>query len=435
MRVVESAGFYYPDSTGGTEVYVSSLSRNLQAHVIECIVAAPAQKTSHYLHEGIEVFRYPVPELLFRGEIQGRVPPREFEEFERWLCDQRADVYHQHSWTTGCGLWHLDAAKRLGLKTVVTVHVPGNICMRGTMLFEGNAPCDGTITPERCASCWLQSKGLPQTVARHMAKLPASLGTLARLPRIGPVLAASALAARRKAELHEMAALADRIVAPCQWLHGTLLRNGLPPGKLVLNRQGIGHQLQDDLPLRRKKTPDTFRFGFLGRWDPVKGIHILVDAFKRLPAEPSVELIVCAVGEGEAAEKYHDEVLRSAGLDHRINFFPAVRQEEVRAFLADLDALVVPSQWLETGPIVVLEAFATGTPVIGSDLGGISELVNHERDGLLVPHNEVGAWTAALKRLANDRALLAHLRDGMRPVRTMSNVADDMANLYRELCA
>ena len=435
MRVIESAGYYFPDSVGGTEVYVSSLAKKLRASGIECIVAAPhrSAKILEYTHEGIEVFRYPFPEQSYRNETQGRVPPRYFGTFEVWLREQHADVYHQHSWTTGCGLWHLQAAKQLGLKTLLTLHVTGNVCMRGTMLFEGRAACDGRIIPERCASCWLQWKGLPVGTAKRVAKFPEVLGGLVRLPRIGPMFAANALAARRKRELHEMATLADRIVAPCNWLYGALLSNGLVPGKLVLNRQGVEHEVQDCVMSRAIQTPDAFRFGFLGRWDPVKGVHILVEAFKRLPADLPVELVVCAVGEGGVPEKYHDEVRRSAALDHRIKIIPTMPHKQVSIFLAGIDALVVPSQWLETGPIVVLEAFAVGTPVIGSDLGGISELVSHECNGLLVPHNDVGAWTAAMIRLATDHALLSQLREGIGPVRTMYDVARDMGMLYRNL--
>ncbi len=57
--------------------------------------------------------------------------------------------------------------------------------------------------------------------------------------------------------------------------------------------------------------------------------------------------------------------------------------------LASYDATVVPSQWLETGPLIVLESFAAGTPVIGSNLGGVAELVSHDRDGWLVPHADM----------------------------------------------
>jgi glycosyltransferase involved in cell wall biosynthesis len=437
MRVVESVGFYFPDSVGGSEVYVSSLANKLQASGIECIVAAPhrSSEASRYIHEGVEVFRYPFPERSERGELQGRVPPRHFTVFETWLREQRADIYHQHSWTTGCGLWHLEAAKRLRLKTVVTVHVPANICMRGTMLFEGHAACDGEIVPERCASCWLQSKGLSRTAARSLAALPESLGPLVRLPRLGPALAARALAAKRQKNLQDMFAAADRVVAVCGWLRDALLANGVPLRKIVLNRHGVGDGTKFGELRPVRASLDALRFGFLGRWDPVKGVHLLVEAFRRLPKSLPVELHILAVSAGADSEEYREAVRRSAGGDPRIHFLPDAHNRRSTEFLASIDALIVPSQWLETGPLVVLEAFAAGVPVIGSNLGGIRELVSDERDGLLVSHADVNAWTAAMVRLASDRGLLERLRQGIGQVRTVSDVAHDMATLYRDLYA
>ena len=81
----------------------------------------------------------------------------------------------------------------------------------------------------------------------------------------------------------------------------------------------------------------------------------------------------------------------------------------------------------------MLEAFAAGKPVIGSDLGGIRELVDHDRNGLLVPHDNVTAWTAAMVRLATESGLLEQLCLGIGPVRTMTDVAHDMAALYGKL--
>jgi glycosyltransferase involved in cell wall biosynthesis len=434
MRVIQSTGFYYPDSTGGTEAYVDALASCLQTQGVECIVAAPlpSEVPVRSVHAGVDVFRYPVPKRWLRREIQGRAPPRRHHFFEDWLRRQQADVYHQHSWTTGCGLWHLKTAKRLGLKTVVTVHVPGNLCMRGTMLYEGRTACDGKILPEKCASCWLQSKGLPASVARGMAKLPQSLGVLQRLPRVGSALTARALAADRIEDLQAMSAAADRIVAVCQWLHDALGANGVPTGKLVLNRQGVAEPRPATLS-KPSRSSGVVRFGFLGRWDPVKGVHVLVEAFRRLPSDLLVTLDICAAVQGRVGERYRDRVQRSGLGDSRVRVLPPIPHREVGAFLSSLDAVAVPSQCLETGPLVVLEAFASGTPVIASDLGGITELVSHGRDGLLVPHDDVNAWTAAMLRLATDQALLERLQSGGRPVRAMSDVATEMAALYREL--
>jgi glycosyltransferase involved in cell wall biosynthesis len=432
MRVIEAAGFYYPDSSGGTEAYVSALAKSLQAQNIDCIVAAPcsSEEPMHYVHERVDVFRYPVPRPR-RREQQRKQPPRNLDIFEDWLRSQRADIYHQHSWTTGCGLWHLEAAKRLGLKTVVTVHVPGSVCMRGTMLYEGRAACDGKIVSEKCGSCWLQSKGMPKSAARGIAKLP-QWRSLRWLPRIGSALTAHGLAADRLDDLQEMSVAADRIVAVCQWLHDALAANGISLGKLLLNRQGVS-ELRRRKFSRSNRFPRVVRFGFLGRWDPVKGVHLLVDAFKRLPLDLPVTLDICAAGEGELGEKYRAQVQRSAVGDPRIQLLRSIPHDAVAQFLAGLDVLAVPSQWLETGPLVVLEAFAAGTPVIGSDLGGITELISVGRNGLLLPHDDVNAWTAVMLRLATDRALLQQLQNGMGPVRTMVDVAGDMAALYKGL--
>jgi len=81
----------------------------------------------------------------------------------------------------------------------------------------------------------------------------------------------------------------------------------------------------------------------------------------------------------------------------------------------------------------VLEAFAAGVPVLGSRLGGIAELVREDVDGILVEPASVAGWTAALRTLATEPDRLARLRTGIRPPRTMTTAAAEMAALYRRL--
>lgn len=76
------------------------------------------------------------------------------------------------------------------------------------------------------------------------------------------------------------------------------------------------------------------------------------------------------------------------------------------------------------------EAFATGVPVIGSNLGGIAELVQHEVNGLLVEPSSPAAWSQAIGRLVQDRDLLRQLRDGIGPCQTMETVANQMLSIY-----
>ena len=99
--------------------------------------------------------------------------------------------------------------------------------------------------------------------------------------------------------------------------------------------------------------------------------------------------------------------------------------------MARHDALVVPSVWLETGPLVVLEAQAAGLYIMGSRLGGIAELISEDGSGELVDAGSVPAWTAAIERSPNAMRAVPWPRP--RAVRTMAAAAAEMAALYRSL--
>jgi glycosyltransferase involved in cell wall biosynthesis len=440
MNVIHALAWYFPDSTGGTEVYVSGLVHELPAFGVGSRIAAAhaGAQSFDYVQDGVDVHRYPFAEAGDLAATRGQRPDQNFDAFIAWLAQQPRGIYHQHSWTASCGLHHISAAKSLGFKTVLTVHVPSNICLRGTMMEFGSAPCDGRVEAGRCASCWSHGRGLSRPMARALGRLPRLVSRAAYRShaesRLLTALGARELAMAKRQQIRAMADAADRIVAVSDWLAGALRRNGISAEKLVLSRQGVDRGFVGQAK-NRYGGNDIFRLGFLGRCDPTKGVYLLVDAFRRLPADVPIELEICAAGTENETEKYRDEILRSAAGDRRIRVRSGIAHAEVGDFLASIDALAVPSQWLETGPLVVLEAFAVGTPVIGSDLGGIKELVSHGRDGLLVAHDDVSAWAATLARLATDRTLLQRLRQRTGPVRTMSDVASDMATVYRELSA
>ena len=115
--------------------------------------AAPAPSEA-YGHAGTAVETYPVNELPAPNEMREGRPHLRFGEFQDRLAAHRGAIYHQHSWSRGCGPHHLRAARELGLRTVLTVHVPGNLCLRGTMLRYGTEPCDGRIEERLCGACW-----------------------------------------------------------------------------------------------------------------------------------------------------------------------------------------------------------------------------------------------------------------------------------------
>jgi glycosyltransferase involved in cell wall biosynthesis len=146
-----------------------------------------------------------------------------------------------------------------------------------------------------------------------------------------------------------------------------------------------------------------------------------------------VELHLYGIVQDQSNTEYLDQLRKLSETDRRVSLLPAVPGEQVISLLQGYHLLAVPSRWLETGPLVVLEAFAAGTPVIGSNLGGISELIEHEVNGMLVETDSVEAWSNAMRRCYENGALLESLRQGVRPPREMSVVAQEMLLLYERI--
>ena len=411
MRVAHNLAWYLPRHIGGTEVYVDALARALRGCGVESIVLVPDETPGERAHESIRVIPYPHRPARAGADWEADPPDSELAEFRARLVELRPDIFHLHSWMPDSGLHHLRVAHALGIPSVMTVHVPGPVCLRGTMLRNGRDICDGQIQPRRCAACRLQSRGMPELLAGFASALGWTKSVI-----------------RHKQRLVEAARLSGRVVAVSHWLQEALLVNGVPASKVVLSRQGLG-----DMPARtRRSSAQQITVGFLGRLDPLKGLHILVEAFRALPGSIPMRLKIYGEASGAEHRRYEVALRERAKDDTRIEFLGRLERAQLPDALASFDVLAVPSQWLETGPMVVLEAAQAGVPVLGSDLGGIGEWLDSGIPGWKVPFNDVNAWRAALQELP---ARLHRLPRSMPSARSARDVAHEMHSLYREILA
>lgn len=430
---------YFPDAVGGTEIYVAGLASALRAFGIESAIAAPGEIDDAYRHDDVPVFRFAIELGGVLDGAYGAPDPIAAQSFRALIARLRPRIVHLHAHTAAVSVRLVDAAHEAGAKVVLTYHTPTVSCARGTMMWMGRAACDGRLDWRRCTRCTLARHGVPPLLRGAIALTPAVVGDI--LGELG--LSGGAFTALRLASLigaahrrfEELAREVDCIVAPCVWVCEVLRRNGVPEEKLVLSRQALPRRsalLAGPPPDReRREIPGQLLLGYFGRLDQTKGIDTVVDALRLVPNAP-VRLEVYGIRQ-PGCEAYAAKLEGAAAMDPRIVFLPPLPPDEVDESMRHCDLVVVPSRWLETGPLVVLEAFASGTPVLGARLGGIAELVTDEVDGVLVPPENPRAWAAAIAALAGRRERVALLRAGIRPPRTMDNVAQDMAELYRTL--
>jgi glycosyltransferase involved in cell wall biosynthesis len=437
VKIVHLLGWYFPDSVGGTEVYVEALCRRLRAAGHQLVVAAPDAHHAareRYEHDGVPVFRYPIAAEPTRDEAQHRIAVRGAERFHRFLADERPEILHVHSFTTGVGLPEIREARRLGIRVIVTCHLPsfGYMCRSGELMQWGRVPCDGIVEAGKCASCNLTRLGMPQPIARLAGAMPVAMSAgLQHLPgRLGTSLGMAASVREYESMQRELFTLVESFVVLNETGRRMLISNGAPADKIVLNRLGVSHPVsKPSAGARQAGSP--VRFGYVGRIHPTKGLNGLMRAVVATPREVPFRLEIRGPLMDEESRRYASDLRAMAAGDGRVEFRPAVAAADVPALLAEYDALLCPSIWFENGPTVALEAIAAGTPIVGSRVGNLAELIADDVNGLLVAPGDVDAWSRALTRIATSPAeTVDRWRRALAPPRTMDEIAAHYLSLY-----
>lgn len=180
---------------------------------------------------------------------------------------------------------------------------------------------------------------------------------------------------------------------------------------------------------------DTSYLLFVGRFERRKGLAVLLRAFARLKnAFPDLHLVV--VGEGNH-RKRHEAWVQRQGLPD-VHFVGRVPDEDLSAYFQHASAYCAPNTGNESFGIVLLEAMASGCPVVASDIEGFAAVVTHDVNGCLVPPRDPAALSDALTALLRDPARARKLAyEGRRHVEQFSwpRVAGRILGYYEDLLA
>lgn len=411
MRILQIVFDFLPESIGGTEVYVAGLAGQLVAAGHEVVVVVPtAGHMSESRVDGVRVVR--------------ASPDDTRELARRWSVD----IVHCHPLTGGDVLRWLESLDELGVPIVCTYHTPTLTCGRGDLLFMGRTVCDGRIDEGRCARCVLQQKGIPASLCEVARQVSLKM----RLPpqwvprRVRSMASIPAQRNRAVEGWRRLASLVDHWVAPSRWTAGVLAINGVSSERMSVIRQGVARSEPQHRGLpRRLRVSSRLVAGYLGRLHGYKGIETLLNAIREVE-DPRLEIRIAGTGLPE----YVDALRRRTMGDSRIHWIGRLQHGSTPAFLRDLDVLVVPSIWMETGPMTILEAWAEGTPVIGSDRGGIAEWLAEYAGGLAFPAADSLALANLLQGILDRRLELPRVPDR---IRTMGDVCAEMLSLYMKV--
>ena len=204
---------------------------------------------------------------------------------------------------------------------------------------------------------------------------------------------------RRREALKREARL---LIACSEFTRRCMLAQGYPAEKIVVHYLGIDTQRFRPDP-QASREPVVF---FAGRLIEKKGLTYLIDAMRQVQARiPGVELVIGGAGPLRADL---ERQAREQGV--RARFVGRLTPDEVRAWLQRAQLFCMPSVTAGDGdaeglPIVMLEAMASGTPVVGSTSAGIPEAITHGTTGLLAPERDSATLAAHIEALLTDAAL------------------------------
>ena len=370
MKICLISNLYPPFMLGGAEISVRRDAEGLlkKKHEVLVITTSPNRKSSIEDINGVKVYRTNPLNLyaVYNHQNQPEFLKPIWHGFDLWglhsyvvvkniLKKEVPEVVHINNFK-GLSLSVFSAAKRLSLPLIFTAHDYSLICPRANLLNGSGEICN---TPSRF--CMLYNR-----IQKYLVD---------NKP--------------------------DLVTAPSQFVIDKLKEEGLFEGVKTM-KLPLGIELSDE---KAEKSYNTIDILYVGGLSKHKGVRILITAFKELDYD---NIILHIVGKGVDGNEFK----KIGGSDKRIIFHGFVQDKELIQLYQKANLLVVPSIWYDNSPMVIYESLINGTPVIGSRIGGIPELIEDGYNGYLFEAGNVDELKGILERLIDNPSELQRLKEG-----------------------
>ncbi len=411
MRVLVITNHFPPRDVGGAEIAAYNtchglLKRGVDTFVLTINARMAEMRDQHYELEGVLVHNVAYESRSPNNPFQQVFDPRVYQTVTDEIRRVQPDLVHVHN-ISGTTLAPFPACRRLKVPLILTLHDHWLLCPNNMLYQNDGVLCDPAQRLGTCGRCFRRSD--------FWGNIPWRRQVFAHLVRnvqhfISP--------SQKLVELH-VAAGYDRA-------RFRVVPYGIKPTLFHTPSDPIVREVVREFGLFRTLL-------FAGAVAETKGIQVLLEALPTLLKRiDRFRLVVAGVGDMQLMNmlrRYDSDTVKMLG---RVPFL------EMRALYATADLTVVPSMWYDNSPMVIYESLIAGTPVIGSNIGGIPELIEQGETGYIVPHGNVEALVEGViqhfARLAHERRAMrgrcaAYARANM----TMERHLDRLQQVYGEV--
>ena len=392
MRILKVIHGFPPDYMAGSEVYSYHLVKELINQNIETFVFTRVEnefddnyKTYREKHENIDILRVnkPKKDYLYEDKFYDKSIDKIFEDYLIEVKPNIVHIGHLSHLSTNI----ISVIKEHNIPIVYTIHDFWLYCVKGQMINQKGEICSNPSI-SNCLACsnYVVDEEKVKESFRHMKK---------------------------------MIDLIDIFISPSHTLRDFFIEQGIDSDRVKYLKYGFNNK---KIIYNKKKftIESKINFGFMGRVIPTKGIKVLVDTFKELPSQK------LSIYGGIGVQKRFLET-------ENIIFKGGYDNNTINDVLNDIDVLIVPSTWYENAPLVIQEAFLAGVPVITSNIGGMSELVEDRINGFTFEVGDSKALKRLIEKISNNPILLNHLKSSRDSVVDIEDDVKEIVEIYKRL--
>ncbi len=397
MRIILSNKFYY--TRGGSDIYMIELERVLKEHGHEVAVFS----MQHPLNKKSEFERFFPGEVDLNNKNLGKLIPsllRPFGsaevriKFNKLLDDFKPDIVHLNNIHSQLSPIISILARKLNVPVIWTLHDHKLLCPRYDCMRNGK-PC------ELCFSDKFN-------VMRYRCMKRSYTASL--------VAYAEAVLWNRE----KISRSTNIFICPSKFLLNNMIKGGFRAEQLVSMSNFVDGKKFSGVVEKREKY-----YCYVGRLSPEKGIDTLLKAATELPQYP---LKVIGTGPLELA-------LKSRYQSKHIEFMGFREWGDLKTILGTSTGMVIPSECYENNPLSVIESLCLGTPVLGSRIGGIPELITVGKNGsVFEPGNVIDLRNQIIRLFeTNDKYEYAEIASEAKPRFMSGNYYDKLIKIYNQL--